>query len=169
MRRALYAAYLVDLERVIFVFPRITFAGRWKPGRVEIAPICPAGCAANCAKKLPGASGSSSPRHAARHRSHRWQRPSAGYVPTGVPSSDARCWVRPLLGGLSIARVASAFPPLPLVRAHSYSVHNRDRDNPCPPAPHSLDRRSSYRLALTVRGESRVWDGHDFSRAANDR
>src|SRR5271157_2114653 len=53
--------FLVDPEKVSFKFFRIAYAGRWEPGCGEIGSRCPAGQTGNCAKKLRGACGSSSP------------------------------------------------------------------------------------------------------------
>jgi hypothetical protein len=63
---ALYENYLVDPEKVAFKFFRCASAGRREPGWGEIGPRCPAGQTGNCAKKLRGACGSSTPRPPAR-------------------------------------------------------------------------------------------------------
>ena len=124
--------YLVDPEKAVLSILRTAFEGGVILAGPESSSRCTAGGAENCAKELQGASGSSSPRRSGWHSAHRRQRPSSGCDPAGVPSSDARCWVRPPCVASSIATAAAVsdlFAACP--RAQLQSLHNRGRDNPC--------------------------------------
>jgi len=124
--------YLVDPEKAVLSTSQTAFEGGVILAGPESSSRCASGGAENCAKKLQGASGSSSPRRSGWHRTHRRQHPSSGCAPTGVPPSDTRCWVLPPRAASSIAKAAAVsglFAACP--RAQLQSLHNRGRDNPC--------------------------------------
>ncbi len=111
---------LVDPEKVILRQAGFEYRGVSDlAGRAESSRR-PAGGREKCAKKLRGACGSSLRRRPGQHSSHFLQPPSDGCAPTGVRSSDVRCWVPLRLGGFIHRH--SAGDVLPLRRLSTCTV-----------------------------------------------